>query len=236
MTCSMPRMILQSVVVAALVALPACRGPDTPKAADGSASAQASTSLILVVGTSLTAGLGLDPSEAYPAVLQEKIDSAGFKYLVVNRGVSGETSAGALQRVDWLMRQPVAILILETGGNDGLRGLDPDSLKANLEAIVRRARQQAPPPAVLLLGMEAPPNLGADYTVRFRAAYQDAARALGVPLVPFLLAGVGGVDSLNQADGIHPTAAGQRRVAALVWEALLPILRGAAQGRGASTS
>jgi len=228
MTCSMPRMILQSIIAAALVALPACRGPDTPKAADSSAAIPSSTPLVLVVGTSLTAGLGLDPSQAYPAVLQQKIDSAGLRYRVVNRGVSGETSAGALQRVDWLMRQPVAVLILETGGNDGLRGLDPDSLKANLEAIVRRARQQTPPPAILLLGMEAPPNFGAEYTARFRAAYQDAASELGVPLVPFLLAGVGGIDSLNQADGIHPTAAGQRRVAALVWEALEPVLRGSA--------
>ncbi len=123
------------------------------------------------------------------------------------------------------MRQPVAVLILETGANDGLRGLDPDSLRANIDAIVQRARRQAPPPAILLLGMEAPPNLGSEYTVRFRAVYQDASRELGVPLVPFLLAGVGGVDSLNQADGIHPTAAGQRQVAALVWEALEPLLR-----------
>lgn len=223
MTCSMHRMILYS---AALAALAGCRGPDTPKAADSSSAAVSSPPLILVVGTSLTAGLGLDPSEAYPAVLQQKIDSAGLTYRVVNRGVSGETSAGSLQRVDWLMRQPVAVLILETGANDGLRGLDPDSLRANIDAIVMRARRQDPPPAILLLGMEAPPNLGAEYTARFRAVYQDASRELGVPLVPFLLAGVGGVDSLNQADGIHPTAAGQRQVAALVWKALEPLLLG----------
>ena len=177
-----------------------------------------------MVGTSLTAGLGLDPSQAYPAVLQEKIDSAGLNYVVVNRGVSGETSAGARQRVDWLMRQPVAVLILETGGNDGLRGLTPDSLRANIEAIVHRARLQKPPPTILLLGMEAPPNLGPEYTAQFRAAFQEAARDLDVPLVPFLLAGVAGVDSLNQADGIHPTAAGQRIVANLVWDALRPLL------------
>ena len=222
MTCSMPRMILYS---AALAVLAGCRGPDTPKVPDGSPASTPSAPLILVVGTSLTAGLGLDPSEAYPAVLQQMIDSAGMKYRVVNRGVSGETSAGALQRVDWLMRQPVAVLILETGANDGLRGLDPDSLRANIDAIVRRARRQEPPPAILLLGMEAPPNLGSEYTARFRAVYQDAARELGVPLVPFLLAGVGGIDSLNQADGIHPTAAGQRRVAELVWDELSPLLR-----------
>ena len=225
MTFPLPRMIPRFAPAAALAAaLAGCGGPDTPKASDGSRPSDQPAPLILVVGTSLTAGLGLDPSEAYPAVLQSKIDSAGFRYQVVNRGVSGETSAGALQRIDWLFRQPVAVLILETGANDGLRGLDPDSLRANIEAIVRRARRQDPPPAILLLGMEALPNMGSEYGARFRAAYRDAARQLGVPLVPFLLEGVGGYDSLNQADGIHPTAAGQRRVAALIWPALLPLL------------
>jgi len=226
MTFPMSRMIQPFAAGAALLAaLAGCGGGDTPKAADSSPPAAPAAPLILVVGTSLTAGLGLDPSEAYPAVLQQKIDSAGLDYRVVNRGVSGETSAGARQRVDWLMQQPVAVLILETGANDGLRGLDPDSLRVNIEAIVRRARQQRPPPVILLLGMEAPPNLGADYTGRFRAVYREAAADLGVPLVPFLLQGVGGIDSLNQADGIHPTAAGQRRVADLVWSALRPLLR-----------
>jgi acyl-CoA thioesterase-1 len=221
----MSRMIPRTAWLALLAGIVAgCGGPDAPKATGGSPRPAAPAPLVLVVGTSLTAGLGLDPSEAYPALLQQKIDSAGMRFRVVNRGVSGETSAGARQRVDWLMRQPVAVLVLETGANDGLRGLDPDSLRINLEAIVRRARQQVPPPAILLLGMEAPPNLGADYAARFRAAYRTAARDLDVPLVPFLLAGVAGVDSLNQADGIHPTAAGQRQVAALVWTALRPLL------------
>ena len=226
MTFAISRMIQHSAASAAVLALVAgCAGGDTPKADDRSPSTPPATPLILAVGTSLTAGLGLDPSAAYPAVLQEKIDSAGFEYRVVNRGVSGETSAGARQRVDWLMRQPVAVLILETGANDGLRGLDPDSVRANIEAIVHRAREQKPPPAILLLGMEAPPNLGAEYTARFRSVYPEAAAELDVPLVPFLLEGVGGIDSLNQADGIHPTAEGQRRIAALVWEALLPLLQ-----------
>lgn len=220
------RMIPRSSLVAsALGAQLACGAPEPPPRAETNQPAVAATApLILVVGTSLTAGLGLDPSQAYPALLQQMVDSAGLPYQVVNRGVSGETSAGARQRVDWLMQQPVAVLILETGANDGLRGLDPDSLRSNLEAILRRARQQRPPPAILLLGMEAPPNLGSDYTARFRAVYADVSREFGVPLVPFLLAGVGGVDSLNQADGIHPTAEGQRRVAALVWDALRPLL------------
>ena len=225
MTFPLSRMIPRFAPVAALVAaLAGCGGPDTPKESDSSPAPGQPAPLVLVVGTSLTAGLGLDPSEAYPAVLQTKIDSAGFRYQVVNRGVSGETSAGALQRVDWLFRQRVAVLILETGANDGLRGLDPDSLRANIEAIVRRARRQDPPPAVLLLGMEALPNMGSDYDTRFRSAYRDAAHQLGVPLVPFLLEGVGGYDSLNQEDGIHPTAAGQRLVADLIWPALLPLL------------
>lgn len=226
MTCSIPRMILpEALAVGAILALLACGAPDAPKRANGVSSPATAAPLVLVVGTSLTAGLGLDPSEAYPALLQQKVDSAGLNVVVVNRGVSGETSAGARERVNWLLREPIAVLILETGANDGLRGLLPDSLRSNLEAIVRRARQQKPPPAVLLLGMEAPPNLGTRYAAEFRAAYGDAARTLDVPLVPFLLAGVGGVDSLNQADGIHPTAAGQRIVADLVWQSLLPILK-----------
>lgn len=220
---SMSRMIPTLAALACLFT--ACGGREPAPEGGASDAAAAPVPIILVVGTSITAGLGLDPSEAYPAVLQAMVDSAGLRYRVVNRGVSGETSAGAVQRIDWLLRQPVAVLVLETGANDGLRGLTPDSLRANLEAIVQRARRKEPPPAILLLGMEAPPNLGAPYTAAFRAAYRDAARDLGVPLVPFLLAGVGGVDSLNQADGIHPTAAGQRRIAETVWPALRPLLK-----------
>lgn len=228
----MPRMIPPFVLLAGLAtALTACGDAKRPVADPPPAPPTATPPLVLVVGTSLTAGLGLDPSEAYPALLQQKVDSAGLHFRVVNRGVSGETSAGARQRVDWLLRQPVAVLVLETGANDGLRGLSPDSLRANLESIVRRARAADPSPAVLLLGMEAPPNLGPRYTAAFRQAYRDAARDLDVPLVPFLLADVGGVDSLNQADGIHPTAGGQRLLADLVWESLLPILR-EAEARG----
>jgi len=216
-----PRSGLAALAASALLA---CGAPETPRPPETAAAEVEAPPLILVVGTSLTAGLGLDPSDAYPAVLQQMIDSAGLRYRVVNRGVSGETSAGAVQRVGWLMQQPVAVLILETGANDGLRGLNPDSLASNIRTIVERARQQRPPPAILLLGMEAPPNLGSEYTARFRAVYVEVARTYGLPLVPFLLAGVGGVDSLNQADGIHPTAAGQRQVAALVWQKLRPLL------------
>jgi acyl-CoA thioesterase-1 len=181
---------------------------------------------IVFLGTSLTAGLGLEgPQQAYPALIQARLDSAGLAYRVVNAGVSGETSAGALRRVDWVMSQgDVAVLVVETGANDGLRGQDPDSLRANLEAIFARARQQNPPPKLILAGMEAPPNLGRDYTTRFRAVYPDVARAHGATLIPFLLDGVAGVESLNQADGIHPTAEGQRRMAEIVWEVLRRVL------------
>ncbi|HEX5387467.1 MAG TPA: arylesterase [Gemmatimonadales bacterium] len=185
----------------------------------------ASRPTVLFVGTSLTAGLGLDPSQAYPAIIQEKIDSAGLDYRVVNAGVSGETSAGARRRVEWLFRNPPAVLVIETGANDGLRGLTPDSLAANIQAIIDRARALDPAPRMVLIGMEALPNMGAAYVRRFRAVYPALARKNGIPLVPFLLAGVAGVDSLNQADGLHPTAAGQRRVAATVWKVLEPVLR-----------
>ncbi len=181
---------------------------------------------IVFLGTSLTAGLGLDPDQAYPALLQQKIDSAGLPFVAVNAGVSGETSAGARRRVDWLFRQPVAVLVIETGANDGLRGQDVDSLAANIQAIIDRANRQQPHPRIVLAGMRAPPNYGLAYTRRFRAAYAEAATRNHVPLVPFLLEGVAGVDSLNQADLMHPTVTGQRRVADTVWRVLEPVLRG----------
>jgi acyl-CoA thioesterase-1 len=181
--------------------------------------------VVLVIGTSLTAGLGVDPDEAYPAVLQRKADSAGYRVRVVNAGVSGETSAGALRRLDWLLRQPAAVVVVETGANDGLRGQDPDSVRANIQQILDRVRRLEPEPRLLLVGMEAMPNLGAEYVRRFRAIYPALAATNEVPLVPFLLDGVAGVDSLNQPDGIHPTAAGHRRAADLVWRYLEPMLR-----------
>jgi acyl-CoA thioesterase-1 len=181
--------------------------------------------VVLFVGDSLTAGLGVDPSQAFPARIQEKIDAAGLGYRVVNAGVSGETSAGALRRMDWLLRQKVAVLVLETGANDGLRGQDPQATRANIQAIFDLARRQDPPPKLLLVAMEALPNYGEDYRRRFRALYYDLAKANGVVLVPFLLDGVAGVPGLNQADGIHPTAEGHRRVAENVWKVLEPLLR-----------
>jgi acyl-CoA thioesterase I len=218
----------------ALGAVPAaCRGSrpaDAPAAQATPVQRPAPTSedkrIVLFVGTSLTAGYGLsDPDEAYPGLIQKRIDAAGLPFRVVNAGVSGETSAGALRRLDWLLKQKVDVLLVETGANDALRGQDPEATRANIDAILSRAEAQSPPPRLVILGMKAPPNLGPAYLRRFDAIYPELARKHGAVLVPFLLEGVGGVPALNQADGIHPTPEGQRRMAELVWRALEPLLR-----------
>ena len=179
---------------------------------------------IVFLGDSLTAGYGLDPDQAYPALIQRKIDDAGLRYHVINAGVSGETSAGARRRIEWLLAQPVAVLVVETGGNDGLRGQDPAATADNIQAIIDRARRQPSPPKVALVAMEALPNYGAEYARRFREIYPQLAKKNGVALIPFLLDGVGGVAALNQADGIHPTAEGHRKLADTVWKTLRPLL------------
>ena len=209
-----------------VVALAGCDRDDAPPASPPPPAPDGGRGRGVFLGTSLTAGLGVDPSEAYPALLQRKIDSAGLRFVAVNAGVSGETSAGARRRIDWLLREPAAVLVIETGANDGLRGLDAESLAVNLQAIIDRARQQSPPPRVVLLGMQALPNLGFGYVRRFGAVFPEVAKRNRLPLVPFLLEGVAGVDSLNQADMMHPTAAGQRRVAETVWPVLEKVLRG----------
>jgi acyl-CoA thioesterase-1 len=216
-----------SPLVLGAVALAACRGsndtsrgpasqPPPPIASDAP--------VVLFLGTSLTAGFGLAPDQAYPALIQKRLDAEGLRYRVVNAGVSGETSAGARRRIDWLLRQPVDVLVVETGANDGLRGQDPQATRANIQAILDRARREAHPPQVLLLGMQAPPNLGQEYTARFRDLFPELARTNSVALVPFLLEGVAGIPSLNQADGIHPSVEGERRLAETVWTGLRPLL------------
>ncbi len=189
----------------------------TPRAGQGPVQGR-----IVFLGDSLTAGLGLAPEQSYPALLQRKLDANGYRYEVVNAGVSGDTSAGALRRLDWSLEGDVKILVVALGGNDGLRGLSPQDMKANLTAIVERARQRDI--TVILTGMEAPPNYGADYTRQFRDVYLDLAKTYDVRVVPFLLQGVAGVSGLNQADGIHPNARGAQLVADLVWRALEPVL------------
>jgi acyl-CoA thioesterase-1 len=177
---------------------------------------------IVVLGDSLAAGLGLPIDESFPAVLQRRIDEVGYAYEVVNMGVSGDTSAGGRSRLDWALDGDVRVLVLALGANDGLRGLSPADMVANLGAIVDRARERGV--TVLLCGMEAPPNFGASYTQQFRAAYRQLVRDKRVAFVPFLLEGVAGDPALNQADGIHPNAAGAQRVADIVWKQLQPIL------------
>lgn len=179
---------------------------------------------VLFVGTSLTAGLGLDPDLAYPALIQRKADSASLNIEVVNAGVSGETSAGALRRIDWLLRGPVDILVLETGANDGLRGLNVDSTRANIRAILAKVKAAKPDTKLAVVQMEAPPNLGDRYTVAFRGMFPAVAGEMGATLVPFLLDRVAGVASLNQDDGIHPNEKGERIVAENVWRAIKPLL------------
>lgn len=180
--------------------------------------------VVLVLGTSLTAGYGLELDQAFPALIQGKIDSAGLPFRVVNAGVSGETSAGGLRRIDWLLREPIAVLVLELGANDGLRGQPPVEMKRNLQQIISRTRTAHRGARVVIAGMEAPPNLGRRYTREFRQVFVDIAREHDATLIPFLLEGVGGVAELNQADGIHPTAEGQRIVAENVWRVLEPVL------------
>jgi acyl-CoA thioesterase-1 len=181
--------------------------------------------VVLFFGTSLTAGLGLEPGEAYPALVQQKIDSAGLPYRVVNGGVSGETSAAGRRRIDWLLQQPVDVLVLELGANDALRGQDLTMAKANLQAIINRTRARYPRVRVVVAGMEAPPNLGNRYTREFRRVFTGLVRENHATLIPFLLDSVAGVPELNQADGIHPTAEGARIVANTVWRVIEPLLR-----------
>jgi acyl-CoA thioesterase I len=213
-----------------------CDGPESnrvpPAAVAGeageppAAEPAAGRGVVMFLGTSLTDGYGLEREDAYPARVQEKIDSAGIPWEVVNAGVSGEKSAGALQRIrGWLIRQPFDVLVVETGANDMLQGADLDTLRANLQAIVDTVRAAKPEARIVLVGMLAAPNLGRPYVERFNRIYPEVARENDLPLVPFLLEEVAGERDLNLADGIHPNERGHRRVAETVWETLEPILR-----------
>jgi acyl-CoA thioesterase I len=190
-----------------------------------SATMTAARPRVVILGTSLTAGLGLEPSEAYPAVLQRLADSVGLAVEIVNAGLSGETSAGALRRIEWVLQQPAALVVIETGANDGLRGVDPSETAANLRGIVAAVRGASPTLPIALVAMEAPPNLGAAYTDRFRRVFSEVAAESGATLLPFLLLEVAGRAELNQSDGIHPTAEGAALAARTLWPALVPLLR-----------
>src|ERR1051325_3309369 len=221
-----------------LIAL-ACRGEDRARPAKDSL-AQASRgpdssaatvarfregSIIVFAGTSLTAGLGLDPDSAYPQLIQRTIDSAGLKFEVVNAGVSGETSAGLLRRLPWLLREPFEVLVIETGANDGLRGIPIATMDSNIQSVIDRVRTARRHAEIVLIQMEAPPNLGRGYTQGFHATFPAVAKRNNIKLIPFLLDSVAGIRRLNQGDGIHPNEEGERIVARNVWRALEPILR-----------
>jgi acyl-CoA thioesterase-1 len=179
---------------------------------------------IVFMGDSLSAGFGVDPSEAFPALIQKKIAAAGWNDQVVNAGVSGDTSADGLGRINWLLKQRIDVLILELGGNDGLRGLPVTATKTNLQAIINRTKQKYPQALIIIAGMQMPPNLGEEYNAPFRKLYPDLASTNHAALIPFLLAGVGGNPELNQPDHIHPNAVGHEIVAENVWKVLRPIL------------
>jgi acyl-CoA thioesterase-1 len=177
---------------------------------------------IVALGDSLTAGLGLVESQSYPALLQKKLDAEGYEFEVVNAGVSGDTSAGGLRRLDWALEGDVRVLVVALGANDGLRGLSVEQMKENLSAIIQRARARGI--TVILAGMEAPPNYGPEYTRAFRQAYRDVAQKERVLFIPFLLDNVAGQSHLNQSDAIHPNPQGTAIVAETVWSVLRPML------------
>ena len=207
----------------------------TPVAGDSvrdgaTAVAAAGTHTLLFIGTSLTAGLGLEPDSAYPQLIQQKVESAHLPFDVVNAGVSGETTAGLLRRLDWLLKGNFDVVVVESGANDGLRGTPVATVRENLRTIVSKIRAARPRARVLLVQMEAPPNLGPEYTRAFHALYAEVAKETGATLIPFLLQGVAGDRELNQADGIHPNQRGEHIVADNVWRSVEPVLRQAATG------
>jgi len=206
------------------------KAPAPPAAGESSAATPAAGAAgsrrgLLFVGTSLTAGLGLDPDSAYPMLIQRKIDSAGLPFAVTNAGVSGETTSGLMSRLDWLLRGNFDVVVLETGANDGLRGIPPASVEANIDTVIHRIRAAKPAARIVLVQMEALPNLGPRYAEAFHAVYPTVARRDSVALLPFLLANVAGKPELNQGDGIHPNYVGEPMVADNVWRGLEPILR-----------
>lgn len=222
-----------------LAALPACSSDSAepepnaersaePAAPSGAPDERRGEALTIVyLGDSLTAGYGLaeGEDEAYPALIEEKAEALGWQVRTVNAGISGDTSAGGLRRVDWIVnRGPVDVFVLALGANDGLRGLPVEALKENLEAIIARVRALNPGVRIVLAGMMVPTNMGGAYGERFAEVYREVAEEQDVALIPFLLDGVGGVRSLNQPDGVHPTAEGQRIMAETVWQTLRPVL------------
>lgn len=210
--CNSPERAPSSSAAATQAASPAASQATTP----------ASRARIVFLGDSLTAGMGLPQSQAFPSLIGEKMRAEGYDVDVVNAGISGDTTAGGRRRLNWALEGDVRVLVIALGANDGLRGNSVAAMKADLEAIIRHAKARGI--SVLLLGMEAPPNFGPEYTAEFRKAYRDIADDEDVPLVPFFLEGVAGVPALNQGDGLHPNAQGAARIADTVWDALEPLV------------
>ena len=180
--------------------------------------------VILFLGDSLTAGYGIGKEHAYPALIEKKIRDANSQARVINAGISGNTTAGGLRRLNWYFRQRIDVLVIALGGNDGLRGTDPEESKRNLEKIIDRARDTYPDIRIVLAGMLVPPNMGVSYSQRFREIFPELASEKDVTLVPFLLEGVGGIKGLNLPDGIHPNAQGQKIICKNIWRVLKPLL------------
>ncbi|MDB5001031.1 MAG: arylesterase [Mucilaginibacter sp.] len=220
---------LKSLLLIPVIVIASCGSGSKPSQSSTlkpeTAVASSSTKTILFFGDSLTAGYGLDDTaDAFPNQVQHKIDSAKLPYTVINGGLSGETSAGGKGRIDWLLKQHIDVFVLELGGNDGLRGIPIKETTQNLQAIIDRVKAKYPNAKLVLLGMQVPPNMGTDYVTGFKNIFPQLAKKNKMTLVPFLLQGVGGVRSLNQPDGIHPTAKGAKILANNVWDALKGVL------------
>lgn len=212
-----------TVLLIAVLVINGCSSPgsaDSPQHTRNGGQGKA----VVFFGDSLTAGFGLDPAQAFPALIQEKIKERGWGFQVVNAGVSGETTAGGLRRVEWILQRPIDVFVLELGANDGLRGQPIEQAKQNLQAIMDKVRDKYPTARIVLAGMQIPANLGRSYVTQFREIFPELAKKNQVPLIPFLLEGVGGISALNLPDGIHPAPAGQKIVAENVWRVLEPVL------------
>ena len=219
------------LLFAAFVSFSACNSESSaPQKTDSSKSAQpagaapAARRNIVFFGNSLTAAYNLSPEQGFTNLIQQKIDALGLPYRCVNAGLSGETTADGKNRVDWVLKQPVDVFVLELGGNDALRGLPVKASRENLQIIIGKVKSRYPECKIVLAGMQAPPNLGPAYTNGFRKMYPELAQRNGTALVPFLLENVGGIASLNLEDGIHPNVEGQKIVAENVWKVLKPLL------------
>ena len=200
------------------------QAPVPSAVADAAQPARADSQVVLFFGDSITAGYGIDPAQAFPALIQQKTDALGWHFKVVNAGLSGETTAAGLRRIDWILKRRIDFLVLELGGNDGLRGIPLHTTRANLQSIIDRTKKKYPQAQIVVAGMQMPPNLGPEYTAQFRAIFPYLAKENSIALIPFLLEGVGGVAELNLSDAIHPTPEGHRVVAENVWKVLKPVL------------